>query len=249
MSRPGIKISKRCSSCGAALRRKDRFCRQCGSDLVQIATKPLDERKSAETQSDDAEELSKEVVNDVNESETMQTVSLETVQIISTIEVEEEAATVLGDSATRAQNHTADVASVWANFERNEDEDEAEEWNETSPTVALTPDTVALVEPNESAEYQTESLSEDSNAELPEDETLETTPEIVSDENKITAAEKSQVFVERAGDKRSRMKRMVAKSKMALDQSSPDPSLRFTIISVVIFLLALVLFLFSRVLK
>lgn len=240
MSRPEIKVSKRCSKCGATLSRKARFCRQCGTEYTRDGdTKPLDLNtvKIEELQTDD-----KEFVN--REGETGDTVALNAQQIISTDEDEED----VTENNAAIETQSNDAASVWA-IEKDETENEAVAWTENSPTVALSSETIALTEPTEKAEYQTETLSEDVDEEAPKDEMLEVESENSDVVNRIKPVESSYLLLEEPGRSRSRVKRIVAKSNRALDQSSSDPGLRFAVISVVVFLLALALFMFSRYLK
>lgn len=241
MSRPEIKVSKRCSKCGATLSRKARFCRQCGAEYkFEGETKPLDTVKIEDIHADD-----KEVVNAV--SETSDTVALNTMQITSTDEVEEDEIENVASESGSADTQSTDAASVWA-IEKD-DENESVAWTESSPTVALSSETVALAEPTEKAEYQTEILSEGFEEESPKDEMLDVELEKSDGENRTTPKESSYLFLEQPKRSKSRVKRIVAKSNRALDQSSFDSGLRFAIISIVVFLLALALFMFSRYLK
>lgn len=230
------------------MRRKSRYCRQCGANQTKSETKPLDDAKIKETQAIENEVVSEEIVSPFEESQTGDTVPLVTQQIILTDEVEEELIEeTVSENVATVETQSTDVASVWA-IEKDEDENEAA-WTETSPTVALSAGTIGLVEPTEKAEYQTDILQEVVIEELPEDKTLEAASENSDDENELTAREKSRKFVERAKSSHLRVKSAVMKSQRVLDQSSADSGLRFAIISVVVFLLALALFLFSRYLK
>jgi len=110
--------------------------------------------------------------------------------------------------------------------------------NETMPLNS------AIVE----AETGNQSLLEEIAVRSKERQKHETENESEEESRKKRALEKSRLLIERsrAGQK---AKRMVIRSQDALDKASPDPSIRFAIITLVLFVLALLLFFFSRTLK
>lgn len=64
-----------------------------------------------------------------------------------------------------------------------------------------------------------------------------------------SAKEKSRMLLERAERLRSPMKKAIARSQEALGKASPDPSIRFAIISIVLFIFFLLAFFLSRYLR
>lgn len=249
MSFPEIEISKRCTSCGASARADAQFCPQCGVLMSHDETQPLEEIKAA--QAEDSDNDVEEFINEVDESETKRTVPLDAQHIVSINEVEEEASQSENDSSDESKT---DAGTLWASFEENDDE-AVEQWTEISKTVPLPSDTVPLVEPSAKMKYQPESLIDEINKRHLEEQkavqtqTVEDVSESFDDENRLSAKEKSQRLIERTKKKSLRIKSMVVKSQSVLDNTSSDPSLRFVIVSIAMFLLVLFIFIFSRYLK
>lgn len=245
MSFPEIEISKRCSSCGASARDSAHFCPQCGVSILGDMTQPLDEMK-IDTEVENSEKVSEELMNEVDVSETKPTVPLDAQQIIPIKKIEEELS--FSENESKPEGNT-DAGTLWGSIEESDYETEAERWTEISPTVPLPSDTVPLVEPSAKKEYQPESLIDELNERHLKAQSVDDVSESFVRESSLSAKEKSRRLVERTKKKSLRVKSMVVKSQSILDNTSSDPSLRFVIVSIIMFLLVLIIFIFSRYLK
>jgi predicted nucleic acid-binding Zn ribbon protein len=243
---PEIEISKRCLSCGASLRPKAHFCSQCGKTVEQDETQALNEFK-VETKIDlfgneEDEAMADESVSEVEAFSTQHTVPLETQNISVTENIAQESLSV----ESEVEN---DAVSVWTNFEEKEEVEVKEEgWSETSRTVALPVEAVPLMVTPDKTKSKPENLLEEINNRVLEEQS-KSTLKTFGVPPKLSATERAQRLMQRTRHSHTRVKEIVEKSQEKLDRASPDPSLRFAIISIGIFLITLFLFLLSRVLK
>jgi hypothetical protein len=249
MSQPEIEISKHCSFCGASLRLKAHFCSQCGKSTEQKETQALDELKEEKESGVSAFEenktVSNESVNVANQQFGQHTVPLETQQINLT---DEEKKRFFSNERLLAESENkTDAISVWTNFEEREEVEVKEKgWNETSGTVPL--HIGAIPTDVSSDKTKPDSLLEEINERALEKERKRTL-KTFGVAPRLSPSEKAQKLMRRTRHSPNRIKRIVEKSQRQLDKASPDPSLRFFIISTVVFLFALLLFLLSRILK
>ncbi len=236
MSSSEMEILKRCLACGASVRSNSRFCPQCGISFVTG-------KNLMETTAKKEEEM-----NDVVEENEYDYQSNETAPL-SAFKVEDR---------EPFPNETAPLII------RKEESDFDSRINDTVPLSEVnvsdvwTSELVAEQRVNETVpltnkSVETETDKKDLLQEIddrvktrksPEDET-----EFEADElKKERARERSRSLVEktRAGRK---VKQIVVSSQDVLDRASPDPSIRFFIVTLVLLALALLLFFFSRNLK
>lgn len=242
MSQTEMEISKRCFSCGASLRAKAHFCPQCGKSIEQSETTALDEM-TEDVSGFEENDLEREV--DVQIAQ--HTTPLET-QPLSLLEEEKENY-FSNESLLKESESKTDAISVWTNFEEREEVEVKEEgWNESSRTVPLHIEAIPTTASSEKITSKPNNLLEEINERAAEEERRRTF-KTYKDAPKLSPSERAQKMMARTKHSPQRIKRIVEKSQQQLDKASPDPSLRFFIVSTVVFLFTLLLFLLSRILK